>query len=157
MLHTKNLGVTKGASVLKIQPRCVCSRGLFLFLCIFSGTEVNSVTVQSSSDHQAAVTFFCFTYVILFASKCGYKGCIMHHGWATFPFRCVTSSRLCQTHKKKCKEYVLKCREKKKTALIHKSLHVLLQPFRDVLKNIWECIFLSSTKAQSKNSDGSRQ
>lgn len=36
-----NLGATKGERGFKIQPRSVCSRALFLFLCVFSGTEAN--------------------------------------------------------------------------------------------------------------------
>lgn len=68
----KYLGVTKGEVGFKIQPRCVCSRALFLFLCIFSGTEANpghkesKKTVQCEPDQQAPVAFFCFTYATLF-------------------------------------------------------------------------------------------
>lgn len=68
MLCVKSLGVTKGGGVFKIQPRSVCSRALFLFLCIFSGTEANP-------GHKRArrMCRVCFTCVTSFLSKCGYK------------------------------------------------------------------------------------
>lgn len=79
MLHMKNLGVTKGEGVLKIQTRSVCSRALFMFLCNFSGTEANSghkenkKTVQSAPDHHhllhLSALLITFT---LFLSHCGY-------------------------------------------------------------------------------------
>lgn len=161
----KNLGVTKGEGVLKIQPRSVCLRALFLFLRIFSGTEANpehkesKKPVQGAPEHQTPVTFFCFTYVTLFLSKCGYKGRIMHDGWAPSPFWCVTLSWLRQTHKK-CKEYALKCVEKKKTTLVRKSLHMLslaLAAFSRCIKKHMGVHLLSFTKTQSKNSDGSHK
>lgn len=66
MLHMKNLGVTKGDAGFKIQPPSVCSPALFLFLCVFSSTEVNpgnresKKAVQCEPDQQAPVTFYWF-------------------------------------------------------------------------------------------------
>lgn len=162
-----NLGVTMGEGVSKIQPPSVCPCAfLFLFLCIFLGTEANPghresrKAVQGAPDHHTPVPFFCFTYyVTIFSPKCGYKGC--NHAWwmATTPVL-VSNIILAVIDKRESGKNASKWLEMNQTAVVCKSLRVPsleLCSLFEMHRNLYGSAFWSSTKTPSKNSDGSRK
>lgn len=63
MFRMKNLGVTKGEGVFKIQPHSVCSRALVLFSCVSRGQKQSSVQ-REEEEAQCAPDHTCYIFLL---------------------------------------------------------------------------------------------